>query len=82
MPRKAYQDIHTTSPNNWVIIGPDCPVCGSSCPEFRCTKEQAYAYLNRTVVIQNIMPNVVPDDRERFISGICSPCWNKEFGVL
>lgn len=30
--------------------------------------------------IQDIIPDVSPDYREMFISGICPTCWNNMFG--
>lgn len=30
--------------------------------------------------IQNILRNIVTNDRELFISGLCTTCWDKLFG--
>jgi hypothetical protein len=31
-------------------------------------------------LIQNVAPELSPEERELLISGICSECWNKMFG--
>ena len=53
----------------------------------RCSKENAIDANPRDVeswrdghLIQDAMPYLDADQREMFISGICSTCWNKMFG--
>lgn len=47
--------------------------------KFDITDEQYRQYTNKEGLIQNIFPNMAPEYRELFISGICPYCWNKLF---
>ena len=42
------------------------------------TKDQLSKYKNGEP-IQRVLPNVSPDDRELFISGLCGKCFDKMF---
>lgn len=55
-----------------------CPLCGER-KTFRCTVSEAEALIGGNTLIQDVFPTMSADDRERFISGICPPCWNKVF---
>ena len=54
-----------------------CSLCGESC-KLELTGQQVWAYHNNAHV-QEIMPEVAPEIRERFISGTCNECWNQIF---
>ena len=45
------------------------------------TLEQFTRYENGTELIQNIFPNLSPDEREFLISGITPTEWNSVFGT-
>lgn len=63
-----------------VIRSKDCPECGEH-KNFTVTEEQ-YKQWNdpNGPHIQNIFPNMHVDDRERLLSGLCAPCWDKVLG--
>lgn len=42
------------------------------------TEDQLLKYKNGET-IQRVLPNVSPDDRELFISGLCGKCFDKMF---
>jgi hypothetical protein len=42
------------------------------------TGQQLWAY-NNNAHVQEVMPEVAPEIRERFISGTCSACWDQIF---
>lgn len=41
--------------------------------------EVAYQRWLKGAYIQDVFPNLSRDDRERFISGYCTPCWDQLF---
>lgn len=57
-----------------------CPLCGGI-SSVELTDEQYKAVKNRgSKRIQDVAPDLSPDVRELFISGICSRCWDELFG--
>lgn len=57
-----------------------CPFCGGI-SSVELTDEQYEAVKNRgSRRIQDVVPDLSPDVRELFISGICSRCWDELFG--
>jgi Zn ribbon nucleic-acid-binding protein len=61
------------------ITSLDCPSCDKSLT-ITITGEQLFQ-INQGAFIQDALPEVSADDRERFISGYCPKCWNKMFGL-
>lgn len=65
-----------------VTVTKQCTIC-MEYKEVQLTEEEYENYLiyldSRSVLIQDILPNVAPQDREllRFMGGVCSDCWNK-----
>ena len=55
-----------------------CPFCGESTRLL--VPKRGYEQWLRGKHIQQAMPEVSPGDRERLISGTCSPCWDREMG--
>jgi hypothetical protein len=41
--------------------------------------EEAYQRWLAGAYIQDVFPDLSLDDRERFISGYCTPCWDQLF---
>lgn len=64
-----------------LISSPPCPGCGGI-KSFEVTEAQA-ELLSRPKGdrphIQHVLPEFSPSDRERLISGYCSPCWDNLF---
>lgn len=54
-----------------------CPHCNTTVT-ITITPQQLYAF-NQGGKIQDVLPDVSLDVRERFMTGICGPCWNKIF---
>jgi hypothetical protein len=54
-----------------------CPQCGDKLV-LQLAGRQVYAYHN-TCLVDEVLPDSSPEDRERFITGICPPCWDKMF---
>lgn len=65
-----------------VTVTKQCTIC-KEYKEVQLTEAEYENYLvyldSRGVLIQNILPDVAPQDREllRFMGGVCSDCWNK-----
>ena len=51
-----------------------CPMCAKK-EMLQVTGAQLYAYHNKAL-IHEVLPEVSPETRERFISGVCPPCWD------
>ena len=56
-----------------------CPQCGET-KEIEVTSDEYDRLADGDGHIQDILPDVSPDDREMFLSGFCSKCWNAMFG--
>jgi hypothetical protein len=54
-----------------------CPRCGDVLT-LELEGAKLYAY-NQGAYIQDVFPNLNSGERERFISGICNPCWQQMF---
>jgi len=61
------------------LTTPRCPAC-KQVETFTITLRQAFDYGAGDKHIQHIFPEMSNDDRERFISGYCAPCWTALFG--
>ena len=55
-----------------------CPVCGDT--EDIYTPSKNYIAWKDGMLIQNAMPCLSSNDRERLMSGICPACFDKMFG--
>lgn len=51
-----------------------CPMCASK-EILQLAGAQVHAYHNNAL-IQEVLPEVSAETRERFISGVCPPCWD------
>lgn len=52
-----------------------CPRCQQT-ETFEVPTTDAAAYLEGTLHIQDALPTLTNDQRERLISGYCAPCWD------
>jgi hypothetical protein len=61
----------------------------TKCPSRNCkdpsehpiiVDSSGYRRWNNGTMIQYAFPHLSANDRERLISGICTPCWDKMFG--
>jgi len=73
-----YLDDHT------VVVYTTCPSCGHvNCTEVSREQlwELEFAAENpmKGKLIQNILPDHSPSDRECLVSGVCSTCWDSMF---
>jgi hypothetical protein len=62
------------------ITSKSCPDCGESLT-VEATSQQIWDF-NHNANIQSVFPEMPKEDRERFITGTCGPCWTKMFGGL
>lgn len=60
------------------LLTPPCPFCGSV-GAFSVPREDLASY-RAGGSVQACFPYLSADDRERLVSGICPPCWEKEIG--
>lgn len=61
------------------LVQVQCPVCMEQAHVI--VPLDGYLKWQDGELIQNAMPTISADDRERLITGICKPCWDNEFGV-
>lgn len=58
-----------------------CPICGThKSYDMNITLDQFTEWsTNRDALIQNVMPQLEPDEREVFITGMCFDCQSQVF---
>ena len=61
-----------------VIPSRVCPGCGTILI-VEATPQQRALYA-QNALIQDVFPDMSSDDRERFCSGFCGPCWIEALG--
>jgi hypothetical protein len=59
----------------YTVTSHPCPTCKET-TSLKITPDKLYAY-NQGAYAQDVLSNYEPDVRERFISGMCGPCWNE-----
>jgi hypothetical protein len=58
-----------------IKFGHNCPMCGKYFEkELNVTREQMQRYYNREDLIQNILPDLTPNEREFIKTGYCDKC--------
>jgi hypothetical protein len=62
---------------HYVVTSPACPECGEQV-SIKITPEKLFAY-NQGAYAQTVLSEYPDDVRERFISGVCGPCWDNLF---
>ena len=55
-----------------------CPICGEV-QYVRVNKEAYNKWKNKEGLIQDLMPELTPEQRELLISGTCGACWDTMF---
>ena len=56
-----------------------CPVCGKL--NHVVVEESDFVAWQHGTLVQDAFPYLSADERELFVSGICSDCWNKMFAT-
>lgn len=64
--------------NKEIAVEKTCVFC-KEVTAIKMTEDQAYRIASGEELIQNIVPNMSPDHREMFISGICGKCFDNMF---
>jgi len=59
------------------VQGKPCPNC-SLVKHFTITDDE-FLKLRAGEFIQDVFPDMEPQDREAFVSGYCPPCWDALF---
>ena len=59
-----------------LIDTPICPFCGLT-ERVEVAEHEYIAYVMNRIPIQAAFPTMTAAQRERFISGVCDPCWIK-----
>lgn len=67
-PRKIQEGLYE-------LESPACPHCGTT-HKVNITGKQLWS-MNNGLSARDVLPDEDPAVHERFISGTCSPCWNK-----
>jgi len=57
-----------------------CPFCGDTTKVV--VDADGYREWENGELVQVALPNLSADDREVLISGICPPCWDKQFPAV
>lgn len=60
-----------------MIVTTTCPVCHALSDVIVGSAD--YKAWQSGLVIQEAMPHLSVDDREKLITGFCSPCWDRMF---
>ena len=63
---------------NITIESKPCPTCGVTC-DFEFTKKQ-FDDWKSGAYLQDVRPDLSPDDREKIISGYCGKCFDELWG--
>lgn len=66
--------------DEYLITSPECPDCGEDIT-ITADGRQMFAYHNG-MLAQDVFPDLSPDERERFVSGVCPVCWELVFGAV
>lgn len=64
---------------SYVVSSRACPKCNSTC-YISLDSAKLFAY-NQGAPVQIVLENYDPAIRERFVSGVCEPCWDILYGV-
>lgn len=55
-----------------------CPMCNQTM-SVEITGDKVFHY-HQGALLQDVLPDLTLDERERFISGYCATCWVEMFG--
>jgi hypothetical protein len=59
--------------SGYIVTSHPCPTCNTT-TSVKITPDKLYAY-NQGAYAQEVLSKYDPGTRERFISGMCDPCW-------
>jgi len=59
--------------SGYIVTSHPCPSCNTTA-SIKITPDKLYAY-NQGAYAQEVLSKYHPGIRERFISGMCDPCW-------
>jgi len=62
---------------SYVVTSHACPTCNQT-QNVAITSDKLFAY-RQGALAQTVLSDFDADVRERFISGVCSPCWDSMF---
>jgi hypothetical protein len=66
-----------SDPHTYVFLSVPCPDCGSQ-ESIEVKGPDLYRY-NQGGHVQDVFPYLSPAQRERLITGVCGPCFEKMF---
>jgi hypothetical protein len=61
----------------YAVTSHPCPMCNET-KTVSISSSELFAY-HQGALAQNVLSDYDADVRERFISGVCSPCWDSMF---
>lgn len=64
--------------DEYQVTSPNCPDCGLK-GITEVVGSYAVYQMHQGALVQDVLPNLSPSERERFISGICPDCWDAMF---
>lgn len=70
-----FVNLTKTDAGDYEITSPACPNCGLDGITETISSDALYA-LNRGATALDTLPYSTADERERFITGYCSDCWD------
>lgn len=79
LPKHHISNAVVTTPNE-VTVDIICPCCAGQ-TALRVPLEGYTEWLQGTILIQNALPTLTPDERELLISGTCEKCFNDLFNT-
>jgi hypothetical protein len=65
-------------PDTIEVTSKPCPSCGGT-TKIVVNRDGYLAWSRGDTLIQRAMPELSADDRERLITGFCTPCWDEMF---
>ena len=74
----SYVDCAKMDVSRVLVESRKCPFCSSS-EYFEADWELFSEWVCGMGYIQDALPNLTSQDRERFLSGICGECWHEHF---
>jgi formate-dependent nitrite reductase cytochrome c552 subunit len=75
---KLHNPVKSDDLQSYLVTSHPCPTCKQTI-DIEITPEKLYAY-NQGAYAQHVLDNFSSVTRERFISGVCGPCWVELYG--
>lgn len=73
-------DLHYNLARNKVTVRAPCAICERDFQLRPVTTDQWRAFQNGTGLVQDIFPDLSPNEREMLGGGICPNCWDDILG--